>query len=116
MEIPWVPVASVFGLVGSVWQAFTALSSGVDSMSSFLGAQNRILMEEQARIYERVPAWRVLRRRKLVRQSRVEAASLLSPDEDRISRQFDREATGWSLVTVAALILTIYSVVDWVTA
>ena len=113
MEIPWVPVASTFGLVGTLWQAVSALKSSVDSMSSFLGAHNAILKSEQERIYRTVRAWRIVRRSKLVKASRALADVLLTPDELRVSRQYDREAMGWSIVVVATLILTVAAWWDW---
>jgi len=113
MDIPWVPVATTLGLIGAIWQTVSAAISSVDSMSSFLGAQNLIQKEEQARIYRDVPAWRILRRRRLVKGSRLEAGGLLTPAEDRISRQFDREAMGWSFVIVATLILSSSAWYEW---
>ena len=113
MQNLWVPAATTLGFVGAAWQMVSATMSSIDSMSSFLGAHNRIQKEEQQRIYATVPGWQLLRRRKQVRASRKSANGLLTPEEDRVSRQFDREANGWSLVIVATGILTVVAWVDW---
>ena len=113
METPRVQLATSLLFVGAVWQMLSASTSSIDSMSSFLGAHNQIQKDEQERIYRDVHPWRILRRRRLVKVSRLSVGSLLTPNEERISRQYEREAIGWSIVIIGTIVLSISGWVDW---
>jgi hypothetical protein len=106
-------VASAFGLFGAVWQVVVAIMASNESMSSFARAHNELLKEEHDKIKAEVARWRLLGRRRRIRQARTDAHVLLTEDEARISRQYDREAIGWSSVIVATLVLTVAAWVDW---
>ena len=112
-EIPWVPIASLFGLVGAFMQARMAFLGHLDSMSEFLRAHNELTDEQQIRVRGSVARWRLLKRRRLLNQARLDANIALTPSEQRKLKRYDGDITAWSTVLVAAIILTIAAFVDF---
>ena len=103
-ETPWLTVASTLGVAGAAWQTIVAAQMHIDSMRSFLGDHNEILREEKSRAIADVPAWRILKRRRVWKRSIREVDVVLTEDELLLLRRYDSQAWGWSLVLIAALI------------
>lgn len=81
-----------------------SLLQGIGSMERFLGAHNAIRREEQDRIRGTVPRWRLFRRRRMAKALVNEMDDLLTADELRLDRGYNRQATGWAFIMVGALI------------
>lgn len=107
----WLAVASTLAFVGAVWQCVLALLGGIESMEDFLGDQNRIVREEKTRLLAHVPRWRLFKRRRTVHEILADADLVLSEDERKRSRAYDRQGWAWSWVITGALIA---SIVSWI--
>jgi hypothetical protein len=110
-ELMWLAVAATAASVGAVWQCVLAAISGVDSMESFLGHHNRLIREEQQRALASIPRWRLWQRRRKAKRIVAESQVVLTDDEKRLGRAYDRQAGAWSWVIVGTLIA---AVVAWI--
>jgi len=103
----WLALAATVALIGTVWQSLLGAVLHVDQMRAFLGPQDRLLTEELHRLHKDVPRWRFFLRRRRKKSLIAEISSLLTPEELRLSRRYDQQAWGWSLVMLGALIACI---------
>jgi hypothetical protein len=103
----WFALASCATVFGTGWQAVVAAIAGVNSMDRFLSAQNALWREEKRRIQSENPFPHYLRRRRGLRQLKLDMDLVLSDDERKIGRAYDRQAWGWSFLLAGALITAI---------
>jgi hypothetical protein len=106
-ELVWLAFAATVACVGSVWQCVIAAISGVESMESFLGDHNRLVHEEQQRAVASIPRWRLRLRRREAKRIVAESRVVLTDDERRLSRAYDRQAGAWSCVIVGTFIAAV---------
>jgi hypothetical protein len=100
----WIALATTLSAIGSGWQMVSALLQGVASMDRFLGAKNSLHREQRAHIRATVPRWRILQRQRKVKALDREMNDVLTPDELRLDREYDRQATGWALIMMGAIV------------
>lgn len=105
----WLALATTLALAGAAWQVVLALVDGIESMEQFLAAKNAIMREERDRIRRAVPSWRLLKRRRELKNVEGRARGAMTENELRLERRFDRQGYAWSLVVAAALMATIAS-------
>jgi hypothetical protein len=86
-----------------------ATLNGIDSMEAFLRPRNTLLQEQSNQVRKSVSRWRLLKRRRMLRAAVREVDSALTSAELRVQKQYDRDATGWSLVLVGAVVLCVVS-------
>ena len=108
----WFALAATVALIGTIWQSLLGAVLHVEQMRAFLGPQDRLLSEELHRHHKNVPRWHVFLRRRRKRELIAEITGLLTREELRLSRRYDQQAWGWSLVMVAALIACIVTWID----
>jgi hypothetical protein len=106
----WVALAATLAFLGAVWQTVLGARIHIDSMKSFLGAHNQVVMDEKARIRDQVPRWSIFRRRREMRAVGKRASVLLSPAELKLAKLYNQQTYGWSFVLVAA---GVFMVVGW---
>jgi hypothetical protein len=100
----WPALGTSAAFAGALWQTATSALSSVDSMRHFLVAQNQIIQDELKRTRRRISRFRPLKRRRATKAVLLDASNLLNEDELRLSRRYDQQAFGWSLVTMGAAI------------
>ncbi|GAB2449544.1 hypothetical protein HD599_002055 [Conyzicola lurida] len=108
----WIAIGATVTVVGTVWQVITSARTGLDSMRHFLAAQNSIVQREVGEAKNRFSRLRVVKRRRASQAVLAKAANLLDADELRLSQAYNRQAWGWGLVTLGAVIGAIAAWVD----
>jgi len=91
-------------LFGTVWQAVLAFSSGLKSMDRFLATKNNLFLEERARIRSEVSGWRIVRRRRLIREMGRELGHVLTSEELERENAYLRQGIGWAAIVAGTLI------------
>lgn len=100
-------LSALFALAGTLWQCGLAVLNGIESMEGFIGDHNRLRREEARRVREEIPVWCLLRRRRALLDLSRELEIVLTDDEQRTSRAYDRQAWGWSFLVVGSMLAVV---------
>jgi len=103
----WVAFGATALVAGTGYQTVLAALLGIDSMSGFLGAHNEIAKQAHAEIRATIPRWRYFKLRRTLKAKNAELLSLLNDQERLLSKRYDQQALGWSLVFGGSLLAAI---------
>lgn len=99
--------AALLTLLGTGWQMFSAVLQGLYTLEDFQADLNQLEDESAAEALSSVPRWNLLKRRKLARKARADAHLVLTKDERRRSKMYDRQAMGWAMLVIGSLLALI---------
>ena len=100
----WFVLAALATAIGTIWQMVVSALSSIDAMRGFLGAYNELAREENMEILAEVPWWKWHKRRDRHRKLSHELLTVLDDTELRLSKAYDRAATGWAFLSLGAII------------
>ena len=99
----WLVLAALATAIGTIWQMVVSALSSIDAMRGFLGAYNELAREENMGILAEVQWWKWRERRHRLRNLSDELLTVLNDTELRLSKAYNRAATGWALLSVGAI-------------
>jgi hypothetical protein len=105
----WLALAATLLLAGAIAQTIVAVRHSLENMRRFLLPRNELFREELALIRSTVPAWKILDRRKARKRMEADLLLVLSPEELRIDKDYDRQSLGWSLILLGSLAACVVS-------